>query len=30
MWDDIMKQVDEDDCGEITWIEFKENMNKVL
>lgn len=30
LWDDIMKQVDQDDCGEITWSEFKTNMNKVL
>lgn len=30
MWDDIMKQVDQDDCGDITWIEFKNNMTKVL
>lgn len=30
MWDDIMKQVDEDGCGSITWNEFKNCMNKVL
>ena len=30
LWDDIMKQVDQDDCGEITWAEFKTNKNKVL
>ena len=30
MWDDIIKQVDEDGCGAITWDEFKECMIKVL
>ena len=30
LWDDIMRQVDQDDCGDITWVEFKNNMNKVL
>jgi len=30
MWDEIMKQVDEDGCGSITWDEFKECMSKVL
>ncbi len=30
MWDDIMKQVDRDDCGAITWPEFKSSMSKVL
>jgi Ca2+-binding EF-hand superfamily protein len=30
MWDDIIKQVDEDWCGAITWAEFKECMSKVL
>jgi hypothetical protein len=30
MWEDIMRQVDQDDCGDINFKEFKENMNKVL
>ena len=30
MWEDIMRQVDQDACGDITFKEFKDNMNKVL
>ena len=30
MWDDIMKQVDKDNCGDINWTEFKVNMTNVL
>ena len=30
MWEEIMRQVDLDACGNITFKEFKDNMNKVL
>jgi calcium-dependent protein kinase len=30
MWTDIFKEVDADGDGEITWIEFKEAMTKVI